>query len=344
MRPSLAAAPAAILLITAFLFTTSCGYIGGTLAPLANVPTAPKDLAAAQRGANIIAHFTVPSLTTENIPIKFVLDLDLRAGAAPATWNETEWAEQARRILPTHLTKIPAAGRLGAEQLIAEYEFPATVWFGKEVIIAARVIGSNGKASNWSTLVTLPVVSPMPKPADLTFALRPDGIRLTWRGSSPHYRVLRRAEGAGDFTELAVVNAPEYLDTSAEIGKSYLYEVLGFTEAAPHQEVQSDLSGELAVLYKDIFPPAAPAGLHAIASASTIELSWDGNTESDLAGYRVYRSTNGGAFEKTADVNEIPAYSDRTVERGKTYRYAITAMDKSGNESARSNVVEASLQ
>ena len=91
-------------------------------------------------------------------------------------------------------------------------------------------------------------------------------------------------------------------------------------------------------------PPAAPAGLRAVASAASIELSWDANSEPDLAGYRVYRSTNGSAFEKIADGNEIPAYSDRAVEAGKTYRYVVTAVDKSGNESGRSAEAEGVLQ
>ena len=37
----------------------------------------------------------------------------------------------------------------------------------------------------------------------------------------------------------------------------------------------------------------------------------------------------------------IPSYSDHQVEHGKTYRYAVSAIDKSGNESARSGPVEA---
>jgi fibronectin type 3 domain-containing protein len=84
--------------------------------------------------------------------------------------------------------------------------------------------------------------------------------------------------------------------------------------------------------------------LIATPSPASVELSWESNTEPDLAGYRVYRSAGGGAFEKVADVSEIPAYSDHAVERGKTYRYAVTAMDKSGNESGRSATVEAALQ
>jgi fibronectin type 3 domain-containing protein len=272
------------------------------------------------------------------------LDLDLRAGPAPAPWNESEWAGHAQRETPTRLVKIPPPTKNSAEGEVAEYQFSSAAWTGKDIVIAARVSGENGKASNWSTLLTLPIIAPLPKPADLKATPAANGIRLTWRAPAGHFRILRRAQGDEAFAGLAVTTAPEYLDATAALGKTYAYQVLAYTEVGPHQEAQSDLSNEETCFYKDTFPPAPPAGVRALASAASIELSWDANTEPDLAGYRVYRSTNGGGFEKIADVNEIPAYSDRAVERGKTYRYAITAIDKSGNESGRSAEVEGSLQ
>jgi len=338
MRLSSAAAVAALLL------NEGCGYIGSTLVPLANVPNAPADLAAIQRGGKLIAHFTVPDLTTEGFPMKEAPQLDLRAGPAPDAWNESVWAAQAERVAPARINKLPPAKPNGPEQQLAEYEFSSTAWTGKTIVIAARVIGSNKKASNWSALLTLPVGPPLAKPEQLRATPLANGIHLTWRAAGGHFRILRRAPGTDSFAELATTTAPEYLDAGAEFGKTYTYQVLAFAAVAPQKEAQSDLSDEATLLYKDEFPPAAPAGLIATPSPASVELSWESNTEPDLAGYRVYRSTAGGAFEKVADVNEIPAYSDHAVERGKAYRYAVTAMDKSGNESTRSAVVEATLQ
>ncbi len=51
----------------------------------------------------------------------------------------------------------------------------------------------------------------------------------------------------------------------------------------------------------------------------------------------------GGAFEKVADVSQIPSWSDRGVEPGKTYRYTVTAVDQAGNESPRCSPVSAAL-
>ena len=41
----------------------------------------------------------------------------------------------------------------------------------------------------------------------------------------------------------------------------------------------------------DAVAPAAPTGLAATAGANSVSLAWTANTEPDLAGYNVYRST-----------------------------------------------------
>ena len=94
----------------------------------------------------------------------------------------------------------------------------------------------------------------------------------------------------------------------------------------------------------DIFPPAVPAGLTAVSSTNTIELAWERNTEPDFKGYNVYRSAEGGPLEKIASLIEAPTYSDRQIEPAKKYRYTVSAVDLTGNESQRSEVAEATAQ
>ena len=56
----------------------------------------------------------------------------------------------------------------------------------------------------------------------------------------------------------------------------------------------------------------------------------------------VYRAEGTGAFVRIATVQPITAlYTDRDVQSGRTYRYAVTALDRArkANESARSNEV-----
>src|ERR1051326_4854474 len=114
--------------------------------------------------------------------------------------------------------------------------------------------------------------------------------------------------------DVKAANAPEY-------GKHYAYRVQRIVRLEGGREAESDPSQEAGVTTKDEFPPAIPGGLHASAAPDSVELTWDQDTDADLAGYRVYRAVPGGAFERIAEVTPVPAYSDHAVEHGKTYRY-----------------------
>jgi fibronectin type 3 domain-containing protein len=105
-------------------------------------------------------------------------------------------------------------------------------------------------------------------------------------------------------------------------------------------EAESESSAPAAITPLDTFPPAAPTGASAIAGTASIELNWDRNTESDFKNYRIFRAAGSGNFEKIADAVEAPAFSDRAIVSGTAYRYVITAVDQTGNESPQSNIVE----
>jgi fibronectin type 3 domain-containing protein len=78
-----------------------------------------------------------------------------------------------------------------------------------------------------------------------------------------------------------------------------------------------------------------------IAGAKTIDLGWDRNTDADLAGYRIYRAVGDGPFVRIPGEIEPPSFRDTQVQTGQRYRYVITAVDKLGNESGRSEPAEA---
>jgi len=321
-------------LIAAALALTGCGYIGNPLPPLANVPAPVTDLTAVEREDRIIVHFKLPTTTTENATIKSPLKLDLRIGtAATGPFHAAEWAAQAKPAPPG-----PVEGG------VATYAISAAEWIGKDVVIGARVIAANGKESNWSTLEALPVVPPPEKPGKPQIDNTAEGLRLTWEGPAGDFRIFRRAGDEKAFTPLADVQQSGWTDRTSEFGKPYTYIVQRIVKLGVHKEAESDQSEESKVtIPEDKFPPAAPSGLRASPAAGSVELSWDRNLEPDLAGYRVYRAVAGGKFEKIAELSQVPSYSDRAVESGMQYHYAVTAFDKSANESDRSAVVEATL-
>jgi len=319
------------LVAAAALLTTGCGYTGEPMPPLANIPTRVNDLAAIQRGSRIMAQFTVPARTTEDKAIKTPLQLDLRIGTAEPPFNQEVWA--------SHATPVPAGP---VDNGVARYQIPAAAWTGKEVTLAVRVLSARGKTLGWSNFVNLPVVAPPERPAEVHAVATAGGVRLTWRARGDSFRIYRRT-GSDAFAPVASVPQPSWTDSGAEFGKHYVYQVQTIVKLPNNTEAESDVSEEAGITPVDVFPPAVPAGLNAASAPNSIELSWEGDTEPDLAGYYVYRATGAGPFEKAGEMVLIPSYSDRAVEHGKTYRYAVSAIDKSGNESARSAPVEATL-
>ena len=93
----------------------------------------------------------------------------------------------------------------------------------------------------------------------------------------------------------------------------------------------------------DFDPPAGPTNLAASALGQTVNLMWNANSEPDLAGYNVYRSTspsvpltspiNGGTLVAAA------SYADGGRSYGTQYYYVVTAVDTSSNQSTASNEV-----
>jgi len=74
-------------------------------------------------------------------------------------------------------------------------------------------------------------------------------------------------------------------------------------------------------------------------SAASLSVSWNPNSESDLAGYKVYYGTQQGTYGAGVDVGNTTSYQINNVATGTTYYVALTAYDTSNNESAKSEEV-----
>jgi glycosidase len=91
----------------------------------------------------------------------------------------------------------------------------------------------------------------------------------------------------------------------------------------------------------DLIPPGAPTGLTASEGDGIVDLSWD--PVAGAAAYHVYRSpVSGGGYDRLNDAPVMDLlFSDDTVGNGRFYYYVVTAVDEAGNESLRSNEVQA---
>jgi hypothetical protein len=80
-------------------------------------------------------------------------------------------------------------------------------------------------------------------------------------------------------------------------------------------------------------------------TTSSATLTWNANTESDLAGYKIYRATTSGVYGAPIATlqGNVTTYIAAGLQVGTTYFFVITAYDSAGNESPRSNEVSRSI-
>ena len=307
---------------------TGCGYIGPVLPPLLDIPQPVPYVNAIEYGDKILVEFTLPDLTTEGNPLRNVRSLEVRVGPSVNPFSPDEWAKSAK----PYPVASPAPGAFTRE-------IPVADWVGKEVLISVRAVGPKGKPAQWATVKVLNVNPPLPQPAALKADNVEPGVKLTWQGAAPKYRIFRALADATP-ERLSESDRPEFVDETTEYDKTYRYQIQAITDDLHGSEVSAPIS----CTPVDIFPPAVPGALTAILGVSTIELAWTRNSEKDFKGYNVYRSTDGGPYEKIAEAVPAPSFSDSKIEAGKKYTYAVSAVDLKGNESPRSTPAEASNQ
>jgi fibronectin type 3 domain-containing protein len=77
--------------------------------------------------------------------------------------------------------------------------------------------------------------------------------------------------------------------------------------------------------------------LISFASADTIKIAWDANTEEDLAGYKVYYGTSTGNYGTPIELGKVTEYDITGLNSNTVYYIALTAYDSVNNESEKSD-------
>jgi len=132
------------------------------------------------------------------------------------------------------------------------------------------------------------------------------------------------------------------LDPGVPLGATACYVVRAVASTDPL--VESAPSNEACVDNRDVSAPAPPVGVAVLPRESGLEVLWGPSVDTDLAGYRVYRTAPGTPRERIAEVGaNRSAWLDTTARPGIIYAYAVAAFDPAGNESAPAEPVEASL-
>lgn len=229
---------------------------------------------------------------------------------------------------------------------------------------AVQVLNTEVRSAGLSNQVRVPLIRALAPPQDFQAQVTPQGVVLNWKADVPGppasvrylFRVFRQAAGQQQSTigEVAAGSGTSYTFTDSQIEweKIYDYRAEAVTLIAqpgkPDVQVEGDDTPVVKVFAQDVFPPAVPTGLQAVFSGPGqqpfIDLVWAPVSDIDLAGYNVYRRTEGtSAIKINTDLVKTPAYRDTNVQPNNRYYYSVTAVDLRGNESAKSEEANESV-
>jgi hypothetical protein len=370
MRRSPALPPAswrrALVLAAAFLLAAGCGKKGPPLPPIRVVPAATGPLTLHQVGRDVLLAADLPGVRSDGTPVAGgvvrVLRLEAAEGLRPGAVSDRYLVQQFERqavevaslddhTLPAHVER----GRLHfVDRNPAGSE--AAPHVTHRYLYGLQVVDANGARSPLRPPSYLEWTAPPDAPTGLKGEVAEGEVRLSWTPAAPaapgahpgsatagkKFAVYRREATAREPespVHPGLLDEPEYVDRTFQYDVDYVYTVRSVASDAAGA-AESASSEPLALRPHDSFPPATPSGLAVAAEGDAIKVYWFPNTESDLAGYRVYRREEGPG--EPARVAEVPpsetSWVDTETAPGVRYHYSVSAFDATtpANESARS--------
>ncbi len=358
--------PAGILAIgLAVLLAPACGRKGPLQPPLAPGPQTVEGLAAHQQGGSVILEWTNLAKSIDGRPLASieaaeVWVLELRPADAkrlPELRDFETRARLGRRVSPKEFQSSARAAAGRSPDVIFAYPIPGDKAAPLVMALAVRVLDAKKRPSKFCAPVTVETrVCPLPPEIQEVRVLR-DSIEVVWAapqsnsdGSAPAevsgYNVYR-AEGRGKPEKLTPSPTTDrtFEDRRFSFDVPYTY-IVRACAAGPDASLESADSAPRDVIARDIFPPDPPAGLIALSGPGGISLSWQAGREEDIAGYKVWRREEGGSgfISLTAVPLAGNSFTDATAGKGKAFVYAVTAVDKNGNESPKTESGPVSLK
>ncbi len=337
---------------------TGCGTPGAPQPPSLNLAEPVGDLSAARAGSQVALAWTMPKKDTDKLLLKGSVGVRVcrkeDAGVCEPVGAELSFAPGADG---TFTDTLPSALATGQPRSLSYF---------------VELRNRNGRSAGRSNAAVI-LAGKAPAPvAGLRAEVRKAGVVLRWNpdevsavrlrrkllnppASKPQQGLIAPPPEPAEQSMLVEANAgSRALDNTIRFGQSYEYRaqrIARVTVDGKTLELAGELSAPVRVEAQDIFPPEAPTGLAAVATAgdaagqSAIDLSWQPVPDANLAGYIVYRREGNAPWQRISTAEPLlgPAFHDAQVQPGHTYRYAVSALGQNGHESARSAETEESV-
>lgn len=342
-----------LLITLAISALAACGTQGAPQPPSLNIPKPVSDLSAIRKGETVTLSWTAPNETTDGALVHHSGKMIVRRATSDGQSNSVIGEVP----LPTAHKSQEAALETWKDSLGGLLPSSSSDF----ALYTVEAVNNSGKSGGQSNQIAVALVLTPATPKNLDVSVVPQGVGISWNQGWPPpkhtnlsteyiYRIMRRAAGSNQqpimIKQLNAGNeAALVIDTGIQWEKTYEYWVTPVTLWQKDDQQKGEIEGDDSPISKitanDVFPPAVPSGLQAVYSQvgqkSFIDLTWTPNSDSDLAGYNVYRRTEGAQSVKiNTDLVKTPAFRDEAMQPGMKYFYSVSAVDLRKNESAKS--------
>ncbi|MDX6289279.1 MAG: hypothetical protein QOH42_1078 [Blastocatellia bacterium] len=343
----------------------TCGKRRPPLPPIERIPQRTESLSGEQRGNQVVLSWPAPLRNANEGSVQSIRRVDVYRVAekpnAPLPMTEDEFAARAILIGSVSYDEIKKAGEsLTYTDTLELAGVPARLRYAVRYVNAA---GQSAAFSNFFLMEPAARVAEPPTIIKTGNEYSEKALTIAWEapktntdGSTPvnllGYNVYRKggtqAKSAQSPLNPEPISATQYQDRVFKFGDKYVYVVRSVSLGTEGKPVESLDSNELPLAPVDIYPPAAPENLSIGPAPGRLSIFWVANSETDLAGYYVYRSTDPNLpkdkwLKLTPALYTKTTFTDENVEAGKTYYYYVVAVDAAGNVSPISEVASDSL-
>lgn len=198
-----------------------------------------------------------------------------------------------------------------------------------------RPFTSRGALGDSSKIFSIQWLQPPSKPAGKVTIKENDGrVELSWpKEEGFFYNVYRYDNGLYPLFPINqdLLSSGFFVESGLKNGQKYIYEIRKVKVVEKKNWEGEGLRVEATP--KDLTPPSVPRGIKGEKRGSIVQLSWLENTESDLAGYNVYRIVGKSEQKLTRIPIKETQFIDHNLGDNRFLSYYVTSVDLSGNES-----------
>lgn len=315
--------------IVAAVFIISCGVKAPPKPPLDKAPQAVGRVAAKPKENGIILTWKAPDAPSTESKYTTAESFIVERGSRKS--DGEEWSE------------YDPAGSVGMPEKGKTVEWKDTaVKPGRAYRYRIAALDAAGVSSSYSKVVSTRWEQPPGAPIDVAVEVGDSFVSLRWKPSQEGITIegyyIYRAEGQKKFVSLSgdmIIPAEEYLDIGLTNGVTYKYYISAAGIAGTYL-IEGPASSIVEAIPVDKIAPRVPVGAAAFAVPEGIRVTWWPNLEEDLAGYFIFRTYGGKTEKLNAQPIKENSFIDAGTKRAGTYSYKVSAIDKDGNESPKS--------